>query len=106
MNGNPAFHALAMLAATLFLLPLPIAIFVGWTPPRLPDRATALPYAWAFLCLYALVFLNALPRMLDASATVVTLCTGAGPLFSLAAVACLVRSHWAARGATPPRTES
>ncbi|AYV25672.1 hypothetical protein EES41_02850 [Streptomyces sp. ADI95-16] len=106
MNGNPAYHALALVASTLLLLPLPVAIFAGWTPPRLGDRSTALPYAWAALFLYTLVPLNALPRMMNSPATVVMFCTGAGPLFSLAAVACLMRSYRCARRTTSSRTES
>uniref|UniRef100_A0AAU2K1P2 Uncharacterized protein n=1 Tax=Streptomyces sp. NBC_00049 TaxID=2903617 RepID=A0AAU2K1P2_9ACTN len=47
MNGNPAHHAIALAAATLLLLPFPVAIIAGWTPPKLPSRAAALPCAWA-----------------------------------------------------------
>lgn len=91
MNGNPAYHAIALAAATLILLPLPGLILAGWTPRRFTSRATARSYAYALLCLYALAPLNAVPRMLDASAAVVTACTAAGMAFSCAAIACLVR---------------
>ncbi|WP_328297325.1 MULTISPECIES: hypothetical protein [unclassified Streptomyces] len=105
MNESPVYQALALVAATLLLLPFPVAIFSGWVPPRLGDRSVALPYAWATLCVYALVPLNAVPRLLGASAAVVTLCTGAGPLLSLAAVTCLVRSYRSAWNTTLPKNE-
>ncbi|WP_329383270.1 hypothetical protein OG625_21085 [Streptomyces sp. NBC_01351] len=100
MNGNPAYHAIALAAATLLLLPLPVLILAGWTPRQFTSRATARSYAYALLCLYALAALNAIPRMLDASAAVVTACTAAGMAFSGAAVACLARVAWTGRRAT------
>ncbi|MFK0222312.1 hypothetical protein ACIQWN_29485 [Streptomyces vinaceus] len=100
MNGNPVYHAIALAAATLFLLPLPVLILGGWTPGRFPSRAAARSYAYALLCLYALAPLNAVPRMLDASAGVVTACTAAGLAFSGAAVVCLVRVSWTGRRGT------
>ncbi|MFG2875690.1 hypothetical protein ACGFYU_11905 [Streptomyces sp. NPDC048337] len=37
MNGNAAHHAIALAAATLLLLPLPVLVLAGWTPrPRNP----------------------------------------------------------------------
>ncbi|MFJ9551302.1 hypothetical protein [Streptomyces erythrochromogenes] len=92
MNGNPAYHAIALAVATLLLLPFPVAIFAGWTPPKLPSRAAALPYAWAMLCFYALAPINAVPRMLDASADVVMACTAAGIVPTAAAFVLLVRA--------------
>lgn len=97
MNGNPAYHAVALATATVLLLPLPLAILAGWRLPRLPSRALAVPYAWALLCLYALAPLNAVPRMLDAPTSVVTACTAAALAFSAAAVACLIRAVWVSR---------
>ena len=97
MNGNPAYHALALAAATLLILPVPVAMLTGWTPARLPSRAAVRPYAGALLCLYALAPLNAIPRMVDASAQVVVACNVAGLAFSGAAVACVVRSLWVSR---------
>lgn len=88
--------------ATLLLLPFPVAILAGWTPSKLPSGAAVVPYAWALLFLYALAPLNAVPRMLDAPASVVLACTAAGLLFSVAAVACLVRAVWFSR--RPTRT--
>lgn len=104
MNGNPAYHAIGLAAATLLLLPLPVAILAGWTSPRLPSRAAVIPYAWALLCLYANALLNAMPRMLDAATGVVTACTAAGFAFSAAAVGCLIRAVWLSRRPTT-RTE-
>ncbi|MFE9803781.1 hypothetical protein ACFYP6_33830 [Streptomyces goshikiensis] len=100
MNGNPAYHALALAAATLLLLPVPVALLAGWAPRRFPARSGAFAYAWALLCLYALAPLNAVPRMMGASTQVVMACTAAGFAFSGSAVACLIRAVWVMRGAT------
>ncbi|MFB6518469.1 hypothetical protein [Streptomyces sp. NPDC056401] len=94
MNGNPVYHAISLAAATLFVLPFPVAILAGWIPPKLPSRAAALPYAWALLCFYVLAPINAVPRMLDASATVVMACTAGGLVPTAAAVVFLVRATW------------
>ncbi|MFB7148497.1 hypothetical protein [Streptomyces virginiae] len=101
MDGNPAYHAVALAAATLLMLPPAVAMLAGWTPPKLASRAAVVPYAWALVCLYANAPLNAVPRMLGAAPGVVTACMAAGLAFSAAAVALLVRAAWAAqRGLT------
>ncbi|MCX5613405.1 MULTISPECIES: hypothetical protein [unclassified Streptomyces] len=52
MNGNPTYHAIALAAGTLLVLPVPLAILTGWTPRGLRGRRLAArPYAWAVLCL-------------------------------------------------------
>ncbi|MCX5406579.1 hypothetical protein OHA37_22230 [Streptomyces sp. NBC_00335] len=101
MNGNPAYHAIALAAATLLALPVPVAILAGWTPPKWPTRAAAVSCAWALLCIYALAPLNAIPRILDAPDPAVMACTAAGMVFSAAAVACLLRAVWVSRRPTP-----
>ncbi|MFD8022577.1 hypothetical protein ACFV6G_19400 [Streptomyces lavendulae] len=101
MNGNPAYHAIALAAATLLILPFPVAILAGWTPPKLPSRDAAMPYAWALLCLYAHAPLNAIPRMLDAPYPAVMACMVASVVFSMAAVACILRVAWISRRPTP-----
>ncbi|MCY0933871.1 hypothetical protein [Streptomyces sp. H34-S4] len=90
MNGNPVYHALALAAASVLLLPLALAMLAGWAPPRLRDRAALRTYAWALLCLYVLAPLNAIPRMADAPAAVVTGCSAAGLAFVAAAATLLI----------------
>lgn len=97
MHGNPIYHALALAAATLLILPLPVAILAGWTPSTLPSRSSAVAYAWALVCLYAMAPLNTIPRMAGASMPVVTGCTVAGVAFSAIAAALLIRTAWVAR---------
>ncbi|MFG2387768.1 hypothetical protein ACGFYF_02670 [Streptomyces lavendulae] len=97
MDGNPAYHAVALAAATLLMLPPAVAMLAGWTPPRLSSRAVVVPYAWAMVCLYANAPLNAVPRMLGAAPGVVTACMVVGLAFSAAAVALLVRAARAAQ---------
>lgn len=97
MNGKPGVPRHRSRGGDPAPASLPVAIFAGWTPPKLPSRAAALPYAWALLCLYGLAPINAVPRMLDASADVVMACTAAGVVPSAAAVALLVRAARFAR---------
>ncbi|MCC0100751.1 hypothetical protein K7B10_39585 [Streptomyces flavotricini] len=102
MNGNPTYHAIALAAGTLLVLPAPLAILTGWTPRGLRGRQLAArPYAWAVLCLYTLMPLNALPRMLDASAETVMACTVLGFVFIAAAVGCFIQAERTARRAGP-----
>ncbi|PWK63102.1 hypothetical protein BCL76_12346 [Streptomyces sp. CG 926] len=104
MNGNPIYHAIALAAGTLLVLPLPLALLAGWTPRGLRGRQLAArPYAWAVLCLYALMPLNAVPRMLDASADTVMACTVFGFCLIAAAVGCFIQAERTARrAATSP----
>ncbi|MDJ0380154.1 hypothetical protein [Streptomyces sp. G-G2] len=92
MNGNPIYHALALAVATVLLVPLALAMLAGRTPLRLPDRAARRAFAWALLCLYALAPLNAIPRMADTPAVVVTSCSAAGLVFVVAAAVLLFRT--------------
>lgn len=100
MNGNPLYHGIALAVGTLLVLPLALAVLNGWTPRGLRGRRLAVrPYGWALLCLYALMPLNAVPRMLDAPSGVVTACTGLGIVLALAATACFLRAEWTSRRA-------
>lgn len=70
----------------------------GWTPRGLRGRRLAVrPYAWALLCLYAVMPLNAVPRMIDAPSGVVMACTGLGFGFVVAAAACFLRAEQTSR---------
>ncbi|MFJ6050512.1 hypothetical protein [Streptomyces sp. NPDC092307] len=98
MNGNPIYHAIALAAGTLLVLPLPLALLAGWTPRGLRGRQLAArPYAWAVLCLYTLMPLNAVPRMIDASADTVMACTVFGFGLIAAAVGCFIQAERTAR---------
>ncbi|MFJ6484575.1 hypothetical protein ACIQK6_31275 [Streptomyces sp. NPDC091682] len=100
MNGNPTYHAIALAAGTLLALPIPVAILTGWTPRGLRGRRPAArPYAWAVLALYTLMPLNAVPRMLDASADAVMACTVLGFVLIAAAVGCFIQAERTARRA-------
>ncbi|MCX5274926.1 hypothetical protein [Streptomyces virginiae] len=98
MNGNPLYHGIALAVGTLLVLPLALAVLSGWTPRGLRGRRLAVrPYAWALLCLYAVMPLNAVPRMIDAPSGVVMACTGLGFGFVVAAAACFLRAEQTSR---------
>ncbi|MET9883275.1 hypothetical protein ABZZ20_08960 [Streptomyces sp. NPDC006430] len=98
MNGNPLYHGIALAVGTLLVLPLALAVLNGWTPRGLRERRMAVrPYAWALLCLYAVMPLNAVPRMVDAPSGVVMACTGLGFGFVVVAAMCFLRAERASR---------
>ncbi|MFI5671933.1 hypothetical protein [Streptomyces sp. NPDC051704] len=104
MNGNPTYHAIVLAAGTLLVLPVSVAILTGWTPRGLRGRRPAArPYAWAILCLYTLMPLNAVPRMLDAASSVATVCTGLGFIPVAAALVCFIQAERATRRADSKR---
>ncbi|WP_329201806.1 MULTISPECIES: hypothetical protein [unclassified Streptomyces] len=103
MNGNPTYHAIALAVGTLLVLPIPVGVLAGWTPRRFRGRwSAARLHARAVLCLYTLMPINAVPRMLDASADTVTACTLLG-FVSLAASAVFFIRAERAVGRTPTR---
>lgn len=80
------------------MLPLALAVLNGWTPRGLRGRRLSVrPYAWAFLCLYAVMPLNAVPRMIDAPSGAVMACTGLGFGFVVAAAMCFLRAERTSR---------
>ncbi|WP_150260820.1 hypothetical protein [Streptomyces venezuelae] len=97
MNSNPVYYALALVAATLLLFPVAVALLAGWAPPGLRAREVRKPYAHAILCLYLQAPLNALPRMADLPQGVVTACATLGVACGGVAVAFLVRALSAGR---------
>ncbi|MGW6781631.1 hypothetical protein [Streptomyces sp. NPDC054987] len=101
MHANPALHAVALVAATLLLLPLPVALLWGWTPERLRSRAVARAYAYAMLGLYAQACLNTVPRMLDAPAGLTTACSAAGVALCVAAAVFFTQAAVRARRVGP-----
>ncbi|GAB2799229.1 hypothetical protein GCM10027073_33960 [Streptomyces chlorus] len=68
MNGNPLYHWIALAVSTALTLPLPVAILAGWTPPWMRKRQAGMRLrAYGLLCIYALMLVNGLPRIADAS---------------------------------------
>ncbi|MEU2629993.1 hypothetical protein [Kitasatospora sp. NPDC007106] len=79
MNGNPLYHWTTLAVSTALLLPIPVAVLAGWTPPWMRERRAGMRLrAYGVLCFYALAPLNGLPRIADASAGTVMACTAAG----------------------------
>ncbi|MEU4683924.1 hypothetical protein [Streptomyces xinghaiensis] len=86
MNGNPMYHWIGLAVSTALVLPVPVAILAGRTPPSLRKRPAGLRLrAYGFLCGYALVLLNSIPRIADASYETVMACMGIGFGFIAAA---------------------
>ncbi|MEW1908147.1 hypothetical protein AB0442_06770 [Kitasatospora sp. NPDC085895] len=79
VNGDPLYHWTALAVSTALLLPIPVAVLAGWTPPWMRGRRAGMRLrAHGALCCYALAPLNGLPRIADASVGTVTACTAAG----------------------------
>ncbi|MEU4492932.1 hypothetical protein AB0F96_05590 [Streptomyces sp. NPDC023998] len=79
MNGNPLYHWIALTVSTALMLPVPAAMLAGWTPPWMRKRQAGIRLrAYGFLCCYALMLLNAIPRIADASYETVMACMSAG----------------------------
>ncbi|KNE83973.1 MULTISPECIES: hypothetical protein [Streptomyces] len=86
MNGNPVYHWIGLAVSTALMLPVPVAMLTGWVPPSMRKRQAGRRLrAHGFLCCYALVLLNAIPRIADASYETVMACMGVGFVFIAAA---------------------
>ncbi|MFG2416976.1 hypothetical protein [Streptomyces goshikiensis] len=104
MNGNPTYHAIALAAGTLLVLPAFVTILTDWTPRGLRgQRHATRPYAWAILFLYTLMPLNAVPRILDAASDVVIVCTGLAFIPVTVALVCFIQAERATRRADSKR---
>jgi hypothetical protein len=63
-----------------------VAILAGWTPPWLRKRQAGIRLrANGILCIYALMLVNGIPRIADASFETVMVCTYVGFGFTAAA---------------------
>lgn len=94
MNGNPAYHVIALGIATLVCLPVALAVLRGRRMPWLRRRTVApRPYAWGVLCFYAVAPVNAVPRILDAPQDLVLACTAAGVVCVMAGAAFMLRAE-------------
>ncbi|WP_150210975.1 hypothetical protein [Streptomyces venezuelae] len=86
MNGNPLYHWTALAVCTALMLPVPVAILAGWTPPWIRKRQAGMRLrAYGILCIYALMLANGIPRIADASFETVTACMSVGFGFTAAA---------------------
>ncbi|MFE9645043.1 hypothetical protein ACFYO0_13180 [Streptomyces sp. NPDC006365] len=86
VNGNPLYHWIALAVSTALVLPLSVAILAGWTPPWMRQRQGGLRLrAYGLLCIYALMLVNGIPRIADASIETVMVCMNVGFGFTAAA---------------------
>ncbi|MEV0982472.1 hypothetical protein [Streptomyces sp. NPDC049915] len=86
MNGNPLYHWIALAVSTALVLPVPVAILAGWTPPWMRKRQGGMRLrAYGLLCIYAFMLVNGIPRIADASFEAVMACMSVGFGFIAAA---------------------
>ncbi|MET9808094.1 hypothetical protein [Streptomyces halstedii] len=79
VNGNPLYHWVALAVSTALMLPLPVAILAGWTPPWMRRRQAGMRLrAYGVLCVYAFMLINGIPRIADASFETVMICMNIG----------------------------
>lgn len=91
MNGNPLYHWMALAVSTALILPVPVAILAGWTPRWMRKRQAGIRLrAYGVLCVYALMLLNGIPRIADASYETVMACMSVGFGFIAAAAVLFV----------------
>jgi len=105
MNGNPLYHWMALAASTALMLPVAGAMLAGWSPPWMRKRQAGIRLrAYGFLCCYALMLLNSIPRIADASYETVMACMSVGFGFIAAAAVLFLlagRKDSGARAAGP-----
>ncbi|MFD9500028.1 hypothetical protein [Streptomyces sp. NPDC060035] len=79
MNGNPLYHWIALAVSAAFVLPVSVAMLAGWTPRWSRKRRAGMRLrAYGLLCGYALMLLNGIPRIADASYETVVVCMNVG----------------------------
>ncbi|WP_406385614.1 hypothetical protein [Streptomyces sp. NBC_01618] len=85
MNGNPLYHWIGLAVSTALMLPVPVAMLAGWTPPWMRKRQAGMRLrAYGFLCVYALTLINSIARIADASFETVRACMYVGFAFGAA----------------------
>ncbi|MEZ3177904.1 hypothetical protein KYY02_03985 [Streptomyces pimonensis] len=93
VNGNPLYHWTTLAVSTALMLPVPVAILAGWTPPWMRKRQAGMRLrAYGILCIYAFILVNGTPRIADASFETVMACSSVGFGFIAAAVVLLLLS--------------
>ncbi|MFI9624704.1 hypothetical protein [Streptomyces sp. NPDC052042] len=79
MNGNPLYHWIGLAVSTALMLPVPVAMLAGWTPPWMRKRQAGMRLrAYGFLCVYAFTLINSIARIADASYETVMACMYVG----------------------------
>ncbi|MFB7325181.1 hypothetical protein [Streptomyces sp. NPDC056190] len=79
MNGNPLYHWIGLAVSTALMLPVPVAMLAGWTPPWMRKRQAGMRLrAYGFLSIYALTLINSIARIADASYETVMVCMYVG----------------------------
>lgn len=86
MNGDPLYHWVALAVSTVLMLPVPVAMLAGWTPPWTRKQQAGIRLrAYGILCVYAFMLANGIPRIADASIETVMACMNVGFGFLAAA---------------------
>lgn len=86
VNGDPLYHWIALAVSTVLMLPVPVAILAGWTPPWMRKRQAGMRLrAYGILCFYAIMLVNGIPRIADASFETVMVCMNVGLGFTAVA---------------------
>ncbi|MFJ7779245.1 hypothetical protein [Streptomyces yangpuensis] len=81
------YHWMALAVSTAVMLPIPLAVLAGWTPPWMRKKQAGMRLrAYGVLCFYALMLANGVPRLADASTETVVACMNVGFGFIAAAV--------------------
>ncbi|WP_194236354.1 hypothetical protein [Streptomyces acidicola] len=85
VNGNPLHHWIGLSVSTALMLPVPVTMLAGRTPPWMRKRQAGMRLrAYGFLCFYALILVNSIPRIADASYETARACTYVGGAFGAA----------------------
>ncbi|MDX2406454.1 hypothetical protein NJO91_25455 [Streptomyces microflavus] len=85
MNGDLLYHWIGLAVSTVLMVPVPVAILAGWTPPWMRKRLAGMRLrAYGVLCIYAHVLVNSVPRIADASFETVMVCMNVGLGFTVA----------------------
>ncbi|MFD8690847.1 hypothetical protein [Streptomyces sp. NPDC059651] len=86
MNGNPLYYWIVLSVCTVLILPIAVSVLAGWTPPWTRHRQAGTRLrAYGTMCIYALMLVNVIPRIADASFGTVMAFTNAGFGFTAAA---------------------
>lgn len=85
VNGDLLYHWIGLAVSTVVMVPVPVAILAGWTPPWMRKRLAGMRLrAYGVLCIYAHVLVNSVPRIADASFETVMVCMNVGLGFTIA----------------------
>ncbi|WP_229841461.1 hypothetical protein, partial [Streptomyces brasiliensis] len=78
---------IGLAVSTALIVPVSVAMLAGWTLPWMRKRKAGMRLrAYGFLCIYAFIFVNSVPRIADASIETVMACMKVGCGFMAAFV--------------------